>query len=472
MLDDATRILSRFSLGLPLMAAVAGASGCSAGRPEEAEPPRDTARTTPQVSTEDASLTAEERLALAVPAGTTGADRAVTAAAAVARRNPRKDEAWVLLGRAWVQKARESADPGFYLYADAAARVVLARSPDDAPAQNLRGLTLLDAHRFEEARELAATLLARRPDDAMAWGTRSDACLELGRYEEAVTAAQTMMELKPNLPSYSRASHLQWLHGDVTAAKESVRLAIDAGRAGKGDAEPGAWVLVQAAMIFWSEGDHEGAEAGFDRALERVSDFAPAWVGKGRVAMARGDHRRAAELFERAHRTSPLVETAWLLGDAREAAGDATGARQAFAMVERDGRRSDPRTLSMYLSTKAEGPEALAEALRLARSEHATRKDVVTEDALAWAAYRAGALDEAKAAIVRARRLGTPDARMIFHEGAIRLAAARREGGVKQAAEIARARALVAEALRRNPAFDATGVKEARALVVPGTVTR
>jgi tetratricopeptide (TPR) repeat protein len=135
--------------------------------------------------------------------------------------------------------------------------------------------------------------------------------------------------------------------------------------------------------------------------------------------MAKGDHRRAAELFERAWKVSPLVETAWLLGDAREAMGDAKGAAEAYALVEREGRRTDPRTLSLFLSTKGRNAAEVEEALKLAREEYEVRKDITSEDALAWAYYRTGRIAEAKASIAKARRLGTPDARLMFHEGAI-----------------------------------------------------
>jgi hypothetical protein len=139
--------------------------------------------------------------------------------------------------------------------------------------------------------------------------------------------------------------------------------------------------------------------------------------------------------------------------------GDAKGAAEAWAIVEKDGRRSDPRTLSMFLSTKNRNAD---EALRLAREEHAIRKDVVTEDALAWALYRAGKIDEAKASIVAARRLGTPDARLVYHEGAIRLAAGETEKGKK----------LLAKAVEANGAFDATGADEAARLLATVVATR
>ena len=453
--------MTRSCLTVALLAALAvsAAAGCSERSNAKAEPVAAAAAApagpaSPAVDP-DASLPANQRLALAASGGTTQADKSVAEAQKAVRDNRAKDDLWIMLGRAWVKKARESADPGFYLNADACAQVVLERSPDQKLALDLRGLVLLNGHKFDEARALAAQVTSRHPEDPMAWGTLSDAYLEMGRYDEATGAAQTMVDLKPNLPSYSRASHLQWLRGDVVSAKETVRRALDAGRAGKSDPEPGAWVFVQAATMFWHEGDFDGADAGFDKALDRISDYAPATVGKGRVAMAKGDHRRAAELFQRAWKASPLVETAWLLGDAREAMGDKPGAAEAYALVEREGRRTDHRTLSLFLSTKGRSAAEVEEALKLAREEYEVRKDITSEDALAWAYYRTGHLAEAKASITKARRLGTPDARLVFHEGAIRIAA----GDTKQGKK------LVAEALERNRAFDATGVKEAKALL-------
>ncbi|CAN5924744.1 hypothetical protein BH11MYX4_BH11MYX4_62880 [soil metagenome] len=455
--------MKRSCLTATLLAAMTVLAGCSETRGSaKPEPAGQGVAVATPAADPDASLPKNQRLALAALTGTNLADKAVTELQKSARANPAKDDVWVVLGRAWVRKARESADPGFYLNADACAAVVLERNPDDRLALDLRGLVLLNGHKFEDARSLAVNITARHPEDPMAWGTLSDAYLELGRYDEATDAAQKMIDLKPSLPSYSRASHLQWLRGDVASARESVRRALDSGRAGKTDPEPGAWVFVQAAMMFWSDGDFDGAEAGFDKALERIADYAPANVGKGRVAMARGDAKRAAELFERAWKVSPLVETAWLLGDARQAAGDAVGAKEAYAQVEREGRRTDPRTLSLCLSTRNGTAADGEEALELARGEYEVRKDIVSEDAIAWALYRTGKLAEAKAMITRARRLGTPDARLLFHEGAIRLAAG----------ETAKGRELIKAALKKNPAFDATGVREARALLEERMATR
>ncbi len=396
--------------------------------------------------------TPELRLALQKTVGGGGADRAIDAAQARARKTPGNPDTWILLGRAWVRKARESADPGYYLNANACAQVVKKTDPDSRLAKNLEALVLLNDHKFEAARTLARSIVERTADDPMAFGSLADAELELGLYDEAVQHTQAMLALKPNLASYSRASYLSWLRGDAKGAKEAIRAAIDAGR-DRHDPEPRAWALTQAATIFFLEGDLDGAEAGLDMTQEWLRDYPPALALRGRVALLRNQAKRAVDALGKAYDQSPLVETAWLLGDARALAGDEAGARAAYALVERDGKKNDPRTYSLFLSSRAEKPEL---ALALAEEEYARRKDVLTEDARAWALHRAGKPKEARASVQKARRLGTPDPRMIFHEGAIRLAAGEREREP--------AKALLKAALA-NAALDRESRKEAERLL-------
>jgi tetratricopeptide (TPR) repeat protein len=247
------------------------------------------------------------------------------------RQEPLSPETWVRLGHAWVRKARETSDPRLYRSAGDAADAALELAPKDARALGLRGLVLLDAHRFEEARQLGEELLRRDPEDLAALALVADAQLELGNFEEAVRATQRMVDLKPSLPSYARASHLMWLAGDVPGALETARLAIQAG----GDPEARAWLMVDTALLFSRQGDHDGADSGLDAVLSVMPDYAPALAGKGRVALGRGDPAAAVEWLGRAFARAPLAETAWLLGEARQLIGDRDGARQAYAHVVR-----------------------------------------------------------------------------------------------------------------------------------------
>jgi tetratricopeptide (TPR) repeat protein len=390
-------------------------------------------------------------LALLEPSGQPAVDARIRALQARIQSSPTKVDAWVDLGQAWVRKARSSGDSLHYLSADACAEVALGLAPGDQRALDLRGLMLLNEHRFEEARKLAQSVVDRVPDDAQGWGNLSDALTDLGRYDDAAHAAQRMMDLKPNLASYARASYLLWLRGDVLGAKESARLAIDAGGDVR-DPEPLAWVLVQAATLFWQEGDQDGAGAGFDRALTAKPGFPPALVGKARIALAQGHWSDAVALLEQALEARPLAETAGLLADARRLAGDGPGAEAAEREVFREGRSGDGRSLSLYLSTHDRNA---AEALALAEREVTTRDDVYTEDTLAWALYRTGRLLEARAASDRSMALGTPDARLLYHAGAIRIANAETTTGM----------ALVKRALALNVGFDPVGSREARTLL-------
>ncbi len=378
-------------------------------------------------------------------------DRQIEQGQQALQRLPGKLEHWILLGRLWIQKARESADPGFYLNAGACADEALQLDPSSPLALGLQAQVALNDHRFDDALTLAQRALASAPEDLVLLGVKSDALLELGRFDEAVAAAQQMMDLKPNLAAYTRASYFRWLQGDMGGAKAAAWKAANSGRSTK-DPEPHAWALVQAALLFWHAGDHEGALAGFDKALESLAEFPPALAGKGRALLSLGKPREAIAPLEASYRKSPLVETAWLLGDARLAAGDEAGSREAYGWVVERGRLHDPRTLALFLATKKRD---LDEAVKLARHERERRGDIYTEDALGWALLRAGKAEEARPHLERATRLGTRDASLFFHRGALELALKNRAAGEK----------WLKDALKMNPRFDLTGAEEAATLL-------
>jgi tetratricopeptide (TPR) repeat protein len=429
------------------------AAGCRDEAPPAPKPPVKTADTASPAASlgSESPLTTARRLALSDPGGSQVVDLEIKQLQKGLGAHPEVADTWVLLGRAWVRKARGSSDPGYYLYAKASADVALDLAPSNRAATNLVGMVLINQHKFDEARDLAQQVLQKQPMDLMALGTLSDAYLEVGRLDEAISAAQKMLDLKPSLPSYTRASYLAWLRGDEKTALENIHAAIDAGKDPK-DPEPRCWVMVQAAMIFWHKGDYPGADAGFKAALKECPDYPPALVGRGRVALGDGDFKSARETLEAAFKESPLVETAWLLGDARGGAGDAAGAAQAYADVVKQGRLGDPRTLAQFYATKNRDVD---EAVKLAEAELKVRGGPYTDDAYAWALYRAGKLPEARAASDRALRHGTPDATLLYHAGAIRIAAGEVEPGIK----------LVKRALALNPHFDLTGAAEAAKLV-------
>ncbi len=194
--------------------------------------------------------------------------------------------AWVAVGHELVRIARTRMAPELYRNVDACVERALQAAAGDVDALHLRGLVLMDAHQFAQARALAQQLIARDDDDVGAWGLLSDAALEQGSLDEATKAAQRMLDLKPSILSYGRAAHLRFLAGDVRGALELYSLAIASGRPLR-DREPSAWMMVEAARVFLTEGDYAGAEAGFDDALRELPGYAPALAGKRQVAQAR-----------------------------------------------------------------------------------------------------------------------------------------------------------------------------------------
>jgi tetratricopeptide (TPR) repeat protein len=369
---------------------------------------------------------------------------------AKARAFADRPDAWVDVGQAWMRQLRSSGDSGYAVHADACARVALEIAPDQRHALGLSAQVRLDAHEFARAREIAEAVLGREPDDVGALGTLSDAALELGDVRAATDAAQKLLELAPGLGAYSRASYLRWLSGDERGALEMARLAIDsAGDPDELDAR--AWILVQTAHLFWHRGDVEGAEAGYRMALEVRSEYAPAWLGLGKVAIAQERYREAAEHLGRALAAHADVETAALLSEVLHQLEDAPGAARHAALVEELGRH-DRRALALFLANRRSEP---ARAIELARAELGVRGDVYTEDALAWALHAAGQLPEAEKYAERALRLGTRDALLLYHLGTIRIARGK----------VAAGKALLEQALMQNAHFDRTGAVEARRLL-------
>lgn len=381
----------------------------------------------------------ERRTVLSDPGGDTKVDARIRKMQANLRARPDRVDGWVLLGRAFVQKARQATAPHFYEQARACAKRALDLRPNYPLALDLEALALMNQHRFSDAKRLATRILDRDPDDLLALGTLADATLELGEVDAAVAAVERMMDLKPSLPTYTRAAYLRWLHGDVAGAQQVYRLAIDAGQ-GSADPEPLAWVLAEAAQLFLLKGDLDTAKAGFERALATQAAYPAAHAGLGHIALHRGRPGEAAQHFQAAYRELPLAPTAAAWADALAAAGDEPGAARARARALKRGRAGERRALARQLAVRGAPAADLAEADRAIEKELVDRGDHLGYAALAQVRLRQGRLAEARRAIDFAQRLGTPDPRLDLYEGLV----ARAEG------RVGHARAVLARALARG----------------------
>jgi tetratricopeptide (TPR) repeat protein len=317
------------------------------------------------------------------------------------------------LGWAFVAKARESFDPGFYKLAEQCARSIEMRNPQSQEAMLLRAHVLQNLHRFKESETLARRLVQQR-GLSFDYGLLGDALMEQGKLSDAVESYQRMMNLKPDLRAYARAAHMRWLKGDLAGAIEAMQLAVSA--ASPSDAESAAWVNTRLAFYEFQAGHVDEAERRCAFALSLQNNYAPTLLLKGKMLLAQDRFREAVDALQNAVKLNPLPEYQWTLAEALRAAGRENDASGIEVQLRKHGASSDPRTLALFLATRHENPGT---ALRLARTELGSRGDVFTHDALAWSLAAAGNLAEAHNEMQRALAEGTQDARLFFHAAMI-----------------------------------------------------
>ena len=151
--------------------------------------------------------------------------------------------------------------------------------------------------------------------------------------------------------------------------------------------------------------------------------------------------------YERAIQVIPDPSFVAALGDLYKLAGRDQEAAAQVALVEQIGKLNVAngmlynRQLALFY---ADHDMKSAEAYTQATREYSDRRDIYGADAVAWTALKAGKITEAQAAIKEALRLGTRDARSLYHAGMIALAA-----NDEQAA-----RDYLKRALALSPQFD------------------
>jgi tetratricopeptide (TPR) repeat protein len=329
--------------------------------------------------------------------------------------------AYALLGLAYQQRARETADPGDYGRSERALRAALkqAREPANLYALGGLGSLALSRHRFREALALGQRAQRLSPSTARTYGVIGDALVELGRYREAFRAYDRMATLKPSLSAYARVSHARELIGDWRGAVTAMRMAV--GAAGS-QAEPLAWAHVQLGKLHFSRGRPAAAELQFRAALAAFPGYVQALDALARVEAARGRLARAVALQRDAAERNPLPELVGFLGDLYRAQGRPRLAREQYALVgaiERLLAAGGVRTELETALFDVDHGFRLESALERARRAQRERPSVQADDVLSWALARTGRCGEALRFSRRALRLGTLDAPTFFHRGMI-----------------------------------------------------
>jgi tetratricopeptide (TPR) repeat protein len=247
--------------------------------------------------------------------------------------------------------------------------------------------------------------------------------MELGRYDEATT---TFAQLARDVPGagavQARRSRMAFLRGDAEQAIELAQIAEKQARdAGAFGAELSFYSILQGQVAF-DAGNYDEAAAHYEDALRVAPDYyvARAMLAKARAAQGRTED--AIRLYMRAIAAVPQPESLAALGDLYAIRGERQLAEEQYAVVEAIAtiasvnRQVYDRQLAIFY---ADHDVHVDRAVAIARGELRSRRDIYGYDAYAWALYKAGRLEEARAASEKALRLGTPDPRLWYHAGMI-----------------------------------------------------
>ena len=337
-----------------------------------------------------------------------------------------------ILGELYLRQARITGDLGAYSRAEDTLKRAAKILGDDPGIQNNLASLYYAEHRFPEAMELARSVYQRDPRFTQALVTVADSQLSLGRYEEAEKTYAELAAKPAEAPVLARLGYFKFLKGDTDEAIRLTEQALEKiGPYGEAR-EDAAWFEVRLAELLRGAGRLDEAEAHYRRAVETSSgyDRAMAEAGIGAIEAARGRVAEAIAAHERAVKLHPQPSLLAALGDLYKKAGRDREAERQFEAVRAIGRAPGlnasvyARELSMFY---ADHDVELGEALRLAREDWKARQDVYGADALGWALYKNGQIDEAAELAGKATRLGTRDAKLWYHAGVIWAAAGDRE---------------------------------------------
>ena len=365
-------------------------------------------------------------------------------------KSPDSPLAYVNLATVLMKEARKTGDFSLTVKAQDAVSRALELDPGDVPARKLEASLHLANHRFSKAVEAANKLRDEHPSDSFVYGVLADAYVETGDYEKAIESAQKMVDLKPGTASYSRVAQIRSLHGNHKGAVEMFTAAARA--SDPNDKETQSWCLVQLGDEYWKTGKYTEAEKVYDEALANYPDYFLALVSKGRVRASVGDYVAAERILIEAQAKVPNANATLLLGDIYTLRGEKEKADRQYEqfdqMQEKLGDAADHKRLVISWADRG----VIEQALEMAESEYAAEKSIHSADLLAWSLYKAGRANEARRYSVEAMRLGTNDARTLYHAGMIAKATGDRSG----------AKRLLGNALKFNPAFDLIQTGEAQ----------
>jgi len=324
-----------------------------------------------------------------------------------------------VLAIGYQQRARETGNPAYYRLSQLALdRAASAGGPTGVVAQGRASLANT-RHRFTQGLRLARQAIALDPENGSAHGALADALLNLGRYKQAFRVYDEMALRWPGIASFTRVANARELIGHPRAAVAADELALEADTS---IPEQVAWTMTQIGNVDFNMGMLAAAAKAYRHAILRFPGYVHAEAGLARVEAAEGRYGPAIRRLRRAVAVLPLPAYVIWLGDILRADGKPAAARRQYALVRAieklfaaNGVRTELQTAVFDLDHNRN----VVDALSRARTAYTSAPGVYADDALAWGLYRNGRCAAAREHSVRALRLGTRDALMVFHRAMI-----------------------------------------------------
>jgi tetratricopeptide (TPR) repeat protein len=361
------------------------------------------------------------------------------------RARPLEAGSWAVLGAAYVEQGRRTADPARFPKAERALRTALRLKESPAALEGLAALAVArrdfpGAKRWGEA---ARRLAPKR------WTTEAvliDAYTGLGDHRAVGRALDRLVALRPGTAAV-RARKAA-VYRDRGWREDAAAQLADAVAAAGTPAERAAY-LEQAGRLAFERGDRAAALRYFQEALRTDPDQRAAQAGQGRALAALGRTSQALTAYQAALDRQPRPEDALELGELYESLGLGQAARVQYDLLRERARAAAASGADAELVLgrfETEHGDA-ATAVRRLRAEWRRQPSTAVADALGWALYRAGRAEEALEYAVRStdgeRGGGVRSAAYVYHRGVIE----------RELERYGAARRHLAEALRINPWF-------------------
>lgn len=344
--------------------------------------------------------------------------RAIARAQQRLQSNPKDYRTWAELGSAYVEQARITVDSSYYPKAEGALQTSLElNDADNDVALTGMGLLANARHEFPAAADWARKSLLVNPAGATTYGVLADALTQLGDYAGATEAVQQMLDLKPGIPSFTRASYDLELHGNIDGARSALEQALAVAYSPSDI----AFCRTYLGYLSFSQGDLDDATTQFEVGLQQSPDDAFLLIGQARVAAARGEQDAALAAYERVVTLRPRPEFFSEYGEYLVSLGRTEQADAQFSVFRTVQELfaangvQDNLTLALVEADFGD-PQA---AVTAARAEWAQRQNIDSADALGWALHSAGRDAEALPYAQRATSIGGRNALFLYHRGII-----------------------------------------------------